>query len=203
MLGPRRIPSTISPTIVGCRNRLIVKWLSVARVSRMVSCWKSASVPAIAGLKRDARIKSLTARGQSRRRLARVSTDRIGIARLPQLWPRSLGPFRAVPADFVLGHDDAEVEDVVRVRVVPDAPPFRQNLVELDLHGPAMTWRTPRDYETSRRGSPVRYMITILGPRSGAPARPGNRKRGMGRIGMGPNLTASSGRGRSSRRRSP
>src|SRR6266571_5913331 len=162
MLGPRRIPSTISPTIVGCRNRLIVKWLSVARVSRMVSCWKSASVPAIAGLKRDARIKSLTARGQSRRRLARVSTDRIGIARLPQLWPRSLGPFRAVPADFVLGHDDAEVEDVVRVGVVSDAPPFRQNLVELDFHGPAPTRRTPRDYETRRRGSPVRYMITIL-----------------------------------------
>src|SRR5256885_8896527 len=65
MLGPRRMPSTISPTIVGCRNRLIVKWLRVARTSRIVSCWKSASVPAIARLKRDNRIKSLTAGARS------------------------------------------------------------------------------------------------------------------------------------------
>src|SRR5437867_11106193 len=156
MLGPSRIPSTISPTIVGCRNRLIVKWLRVARVSRIVSCWKSASVPAIAGLKRDARIKSITAKGQSPRRVTRVSRDRIGIPRAPSLRGQSLGPFRAVPADFVLGHDDAEVEDAVRVWIVSDAPPFRQNLVELDLHGPAMTRRTPRDYEARRRGSPVR-----------------------------------------------
>src|SRR5881409_4437732 len=150
------MPSTISPTIVGCRNRLIVKWLRVARTSRIVSCWKSASVPAIAGLKRDNRIKSLTAGAvasstHSQRRAAAWESQR-----RPRLRARSLGPFRAVPADFVLGHDDAEVEDAVRVWIVSDAPPFRQNLVELDLHGPAMTRRTPRDYETRRRGSPVR-----------------------------------------------
>ena len=50
---------------------------------------------------------------------------------------RLLIPFRPIAAHFVLGHDDAEVQDaVVRVRVVPDTPALRQNLVELDFHGP-------------------------------------------------------------------
>src|SRR2546425_6182126 len=140
MPGPRRMPSTISPTIVGCRNRLIVKWLRVARTSRIVSCWKSASVPAIARLKRDNRIKSLTAGALASSTHSQRNAAAWEQQRRPRLRGRLLGPFRAVPARLVLGHDDAEVEDtVVRVWVVPDAPSFRQNLVELDLQGPATT----------------------------------------------------------------
>src|SRR5437899_12189030 len=126
------MPSTISPTIVGCRNRLIVKWLRVARTSRIVSCWKSASVPAIAGLKRDNRIKSLTAGAVA----SSTQWQRKAAAWEPQrrsrLRGRVLGPLRAVAAHFVLGHGGAEVEDgVVRSRAVPDGPPFREHRVDL------------------------------------------------------------------------
>src|SRR2546427_6775846 len=132
------MPSTISPTIVGCRNRLIVKWLRVARTSRIVSCWKSASVPAIAGLKRDNRIKSLTAGAVASSTHSQRKAAAWEQQRRPRLRGRLLGPFRAVPAHFVLGHDDAKVEEsVVRLRVVPEASPFRQNLVERDMRGPA------------------------------------------------------------------
>src|SRR5213593_1517125 len=140
MLGPSRIPSTISPTIVGCRNRLIVKWLIVARTSRIVSCWYRASVPAIAGLQRAEPIKSLTEGDPSPTKRARACYTR-RMTRVPARFRRrSRSPFRPIASHFVFGHDDAEVQDAVvrvRVRVVPDTPAFRQDLVELDFHGPA------------------------------------------------------------------
>src|SRR6266571_466512 len=136
-LGPRRIPSTISPTIVGCRNRLIVKWLKVARTRRIVSCWYRASVPAIAGLKRAEPIKSLTEHDSSPTKGGRSHETLEGLRGSARFRSRLLSPLCPIAARFVLGHDDAEVQDaVVRVWVVPDTPALRQNLVELDFHGP-------------------------------------------------------------------
>lgn len=40
---------------------------------------------------------------------------------------------------LVFRDDHAEVEDAaLRIRIVPDASSFRENLVELDSHGPAL-----------------------------------------------------------------
>jgi len=120
--------------------------------SRIVSCWKSASVPAIAGLKRDNRIKALRP-GQSPSSTHSISKKSLrnpngSLTRGPITETVSFGSCVLRPRS-----DDAEVEDaVVRVWVVPDAPPFRQNLVELDFKVPRRS-RAPRDYETRRRGS--------------------------------------------------
>src|SRR2546426_12429365 len=136
-LGPKRIPSTISPTIVGCRNRLIVKWLNVARSKRIVSCWYRASVPAIAGLKRAEPIKSLTEDDSSPTKGGRSDETLEGWRGSARFRSRLLSPFHPIAAHFILGHDDAQVQDAVgRIRIVPDTPAFRQNLVELDFHGP-------------------------------------------------------------------
>src|SRR3989442_14972821 len=103
----------------------MVKWLSVARVSRIVSCWKSASVPAIAGLKRDNRIKSLTAGGGASSTHPQRRAAGWGYQRRPRLGARSLGPFRGVPAHFGLGHDEPGGEDAgVRGWAGSGAPAF-------------------------------------------------------------------------------
>src|SRR3972149_9736436 len=83
----------------------------------------------------------------------RGRTEKLGPQRRQDVAPMRASGLAPCPAfaDLVFRDNHAEMEDALfRIRVEPYAPAFRQDLVELDPHGPPPS--EPRTYFKNPRG---------------------------------------------------